>query len=265
MDALHSRPIAGSVADPIRYSDRTMHSAADRIRAIVVVALLHVLLIWLILHGLAGKSAPADANGQSQPLQVYKVPATPAQPPPKPAQKRPAATSAPPARLAKSTARVVPKHLLDIALPVASAPIESSGSASMSGAAAAGGGTGAGGAGSGTGNGAGGNGSGGGVAVRAVKVSGDINSARDYPPDRDGRRLGSSVTLALTIQVDGRVGGCRVLRPSVDPVADAVTCRLATQRFHFRPATNAAGQPIESTFGWKQSWFRPDVSSELNP
>ena len=263
MDALHSRPIAG-VADRIRYSDRTTLRTADRIRATVAVALLHGLLIWLILHGLAGQGVPADANGPSPALRVYNMPAKPVQPPPEPAQNKPATASAPPARLARATARVVPKRVIDIAPHVASASVASSGSATMSGAAAAGIGTGAGGAGSGTGNGAGGNGSGGGVAVRAVKVSGDINSTRDYPPDPDGKRLGSSVTLVLTVQDDGRVGGCRVLRPSVDPVADAVTCRLATQRFRFRPATNATGQPIESTFGWKQAWFKPDESGKRN-
>ncbi len=264
MFAFNSGSIAGGVADPVRYSDRTAHSAADRSRAIVAVAVLHGLLIWLILHGLAGGSVAADANGTSPALRVYNVPATPVHPVPKPAQKQPAAASSPPARLARATAHVVPKRVIDIAPRVTSAQATSSGSATMSGAAVTGIGMGAGGAGSGRGSGAGGNGAGGGAAEKAVKLSGDINSTRDYPPDRDGRRLGSSVTLVLTVQADGRVGGCRVLRPSVDPDADAVTCRLATLRFRFRPATNSAGQPIGSTFGWRQAWFKPGEPGKLN-
>ena len=132
----------------------------------------------------------------------------------------------------------------------------------VSGAAAAGAGSGAGGTGQGTGAGGsgagmGGGGTGGGLTQKAVKLSGDINSTRDYSPDPEGRRLGSSVIVVLTVLTDGRVGDCRVLRPSADPLADAVTCRLAIQRFRFRPATDAAGQSVQSSFGWKQSWFKP--------
>ena len=152
---------------------------------------------------------------------------------------------------------VSPKQPVIMPPRVVTAPVASSGSAVISGAAAAGAGSGA--SGTGQGNGAGGSadGANGGLAQKAIKLSGDINSTRDYLPDPDGRRLGSSVIVALTVLIDGRAGGCRVVRPSADPAADAATCRLAVQRFRFRPATDAAGQPVQSIFGWKQSWFRP--------
>ena len=254
------RPIDNGVTEQVRYSDRTAAAVPDRLRAIVGVALLHGLLFWAIVQGLAGGSVLGEAPAKAPASPAYNVVATPLQPPPKATKKQPEAAKALPARQAKATAVVAPKQARSVAPHLVMAPVASSGSAAVSGAAGAGVGTGAGGAGRGTGGGAGGNGTGAGAAAKAVKVAGDINSARDYPPDPEGKRLGSSVIVALTIQTDGRVGGCRVLRPSVDALADVATCRLATQRFRFRPATDAAGKPVQSAYGWKQSWFRPDAS-----
>jgi protein TonB len=61
----------------------------------------------------------------------------------------------------------------------------------------------------------------------------------------------------LTVGTDGRVRSCRIHKPSPDAEADAITCRLARERFRFRPATDRAGNPIESEFGWQQRWFAP--------
>ena len=249
-------------SDPVRYSDRPTLEPAARLRAAVAVTVLHGLLIWAIVHGLSGHSVPAAEAPAAPVLRVYNVVATPPQPPSRAVQRQPEASSAPPARRAQATAVVAPKRPIDTASHVVTAPVASSGLAMVSGAAAAGAGSGAGGTGQGTGAGGsgagmGGGGTGGGLAQKAVKLSGDINSTRDYPPDPDSRRLGSSVIVVLTVLTDGRVGDCRVLRPSADPLADAVTCRLAIQRFRFRPATDAAGQSVQSSFGWKQSWFKP--------
>ena len=109
-------------------------------------------------------------------------------------------------------------------------------------------GTGAGGAGSGTGSGASGSGSGGGLARKAEKIAGDIKSARDYPAASRDERIGKRVVIVLTVGTDGRVAKCRIWRPSGVPDADAVTCRLAQERFRFRPATDSEGnaQPRDS-------------------
>jgi protein TonB len=131
------------------------------------------------------------------------------------------------------------------------------GSDDSSGARDRGTGTGAGGAGNGTGSGNGGNGTGGGAVTKAVKTAGDINSTRDYPSDSRDARLGHEVIVYLTVGTDGRARNCRVQKASPDPRADAITCTLAEQRFRFRPATDAAGNPVESVYGWRQRWFRP--------
>ena len=111
------------------------------------------------------------------------------------------------------------------------------------------------GAGAGSGAAPGGGDGGGGLARPFEQIAGDINSARDYPAASRALRLGHAVLIVFTIGTDGRVRDCRVREPSPDPQADAITCRLAEQRFRFRPATDAAGRPVEAQYGWRQRWF----------
>lgn len=133
----------------------------------------------------------------------------------------------------------------------------STGAADTSGARDSGSGTGAGGSGAGTGSGAGGIGQGGGIATRPVHVSGRINNARDYPVPPGGReaRIGTEVIVKVTVGTDGRASDCRVFKPSPDPEADRITCRLVVERLRFRPATDSAGNPVAAPFYWRQRWF----------
>lgn len=133
----------------------------------------------------------------------------------------------------------------------------STGIADDAGAREEGDGTGAGGPGDGTGSGGEGTGQGGLPVTRPVKIAGDINNAADYPTPPGGReiRRGHSVTVYMTVTPEGRAEDCRVVEPSPDPVADRITCELAEERFRFRPARNAAGDPVPATYGWRQRWF----------
>ena len=128
------------------------------------------------------------------------------------------------------------------------------GAANVSGAREEGAGTGAGGEGQGTGSGNAGSGSGSGVRP-LEKIAGDISNARDYPRAGRDERRGHDVVIELTVGTDGRVSDCRVTDPSPDPEADAITCRLATQRFVFRPRLDAAGEPVVGIYRWRQRWF----------
>ena len=132
----------------------------------------------------------------------------------------------------------------------------STGDQTVAGAGEQGAGTGAGGAGAGPGGGGTGTGRGGGARPLEL-ISGRIDDARDYPTPRGGRQIrrGQDVIIELTVGTDGRVSACRITDPSPDPEADAITCRLATERFVFRPRLNAAGEPVEGTYRWRQRWF----------
>lgn len=137
--------------------------------------------------------------------------------------------------------------------PVAAAPKPGSGSEASAGAApVAGPGSGAGGRGDGLG--AGGSGSGSGGGTRPVWRSGTIED-RDYPREARRARIGGEVEVRFTIEPSGRVTACRVSKSSGDAALDATTCRLIEERFRFRPATNAAGLAIASSYGWRQTWW----------
>lgn len=146
-----------------------------------------------------------------------------------------------------------PPKLPPIVPPVATAPNPGAGNASSAGATPiTGPGSGAGGRGDGTGAGGAGSGTGGGS--RAVWRSGAIRD-RDYPREASRAKAGGEVEVRFTIEASGRVSGCRVTRPSGDASLDRTTCDLIEERFRFKPATNAAGEPVASQYGWRQSWW----------
>lgn len=237
-------------------------SAPRRVRvgAAALVALLHVLVVLALIRAFAPDFAH-EVTRQVTSAFTVTVSTPPPSPSPTPS---PAAPEPKPAGAAGEAGKrgdprevSAPRPKLVIARPTPAPPVAATGADNTAGARDAGQGTGAGGQGSGTGSGAGGSGQGGGMTAKAVLISGDINSARDYPRESRELRLGGHVDVALTVGTDGRVRTCRVLRASRDPQADQITCRLAVQRFRFRPATSAAGEPVESVYGWRQRWFYP--------
>lgn len=230
----------------------------------LVVGLLHVIVIMALVRAFTPDFAAqvVENVGRALTVTVTSPPPTPKPtpsptptPPPSEASPEPEGEAAPAGERATPKEVVAPKAKVVLTQPPAP-PVASTGSANEAGAADKGAGQGAGGEGDGTGAGRSGSGTGGGgVATKAVKIAGTINSARDYPRAGRDRRIGSDVVVALTVGTDGRVEDCRIVRPSPDPEADRITCRLASERFRFRPATDANGQPVSSVFGWRQRWF----------
>lgn len=246
-------PVAGGDLD-LAPPPRTRRLIAALVVGIHVVAVL----------GLIQAFAPAfTAKVSEQVLSTFTVTVTTPPPSPRPEPPRApeeAGAAAPVGRKAmpKEVAAPSPKVVL---AERDAPPVAGRGADTAAGAGAVGQGTGAGGVGSGTGAGGQGSGTGGGGVTRAVKIAGDINSARDYPRESRDARIGDSVTIALTVGTDGRVKRCRIHRASLDPAADQITCRLASERFRFRPALDASGNPVESTYGWQQRWFYPGAQN----
>ncbi|OHD06456.1 energy transducer TonB [Sphingopyxis sp. RIFCSPHIGHO2_12_FULL_65_19] len=146
-----------------------------------------------------------------------------------------------------------PPKLPPIMPPVTAAPRPGSGNDASAGATPdPGSGSGAGGRGDGTG--AGGTGTGTGGGSKAVWRSGTIRD-RDYPREARRAKAGGDVEVRFTIEPSGRVTGCRISRSSGDASLDRTTCALIEERFRFKPATNAAGDPVASPYGWRQSWW----------
>lgn len=220
---------------------------------VVLVAVLHV----AVLLGLIRAFAPDFATqAVERVLSTFTVTIT--APPPQPPAAAPEAAGDAGTAGKKAVAAPTAAPPSRIAVSKTPAPRASStGSAPTSGAASQGDGTGASAGGSGTGAGGSGSGPGGGLATKAAHIGGQINNARDFPIPAGGReaRIGKSVILALTVAPSGRAVACRVYRSSGLPETDAVACVLAQERLRFKPATNAAGEAITSTFYWQQKFF----------
>ena len=210
----------------------------------VAVALLHVLAVLALIRAFAPDftNQVIERTVSAFTVTVTTPPPSAPKPPPQQAQDM-AGKSGAEGKKVEPKKVTAPKPRIAIAQQAAPAAA-STGSAVTSGA---------GGPGSGTGSGTGGTGQGSGG--KAVKIAGDINSARDYPRESRDVRIDDYVVVAITVGIDGRPSACRVHRASRDAEADRITCRLAMQRFRFRAATDSAGNPVVSTFGWKQSWF----------
>jgi protein TonB len=221
---------------------------------LLLVALLHL----AALAGLVRVFAPdftASVVERATSLATVTITAPP-EPEPEPAVEAETAAGAAGAVAPEATAREVIAPEAPLPRPSPAPRASSTGTADLSGVGEEGSGTGAGG--EGLGPGSGGTGTGPGAGPRPLElISGRIDDARDYPTPPGGRRIrrGHDVVIELTVGTDGRVSACRITDPSPDPEADAITCRLATERFVFRPRLNAAGQPVVGTFRWRQRWF----------
>jgi protein TonB len=231
----------------------------ERLAIALLVAALHLAGLLALIQAFA----PQIGNAVLQPVTAafnVSVTAPPPPPPPSKPAARPVRPSsegaaAPAGRKAVPKEVTAPSPRIVVNAPVAP-PIAGGGSDNSAGALDTGQGTGAGGSGRGLGSGGQGAGTGAGGA-KVAKVSGDIVSARDYPRATRALRLGSSVTVSLTVGIDGKAKDCRIVRASPDPEADRITCRLAVERFRFDPARDATGRPIEAVYGWQQRWFAP--------
>lgn len=237
-----------------RFSDAPALTGQARAAIAALIVAVHVLLGFALVRAFGGVQALASAVGLGPVLTATLIPDKP--PPPSAASHSRAAEGASGAAAmhAKADQIVAPVVRLPTSAAVA-APVAGTGSDSRSGASA--GGEGTGGASSGTGTGAGGSGQGSGghyVATRPVKIAGDLIEA-DYPKAGRAKRLGTAVIVLLTVAPDGHVSACRVHQSSGDPEADAVTCKLALERFRFHPALDQNGDPVESVFGWQQRFF----------
>lgn len=205
---------------------------------------------------LLGLSPAARRQVAQSALAAFSTPASP--PPPAP-HSAPRAAPAPAAQQGAAGVHAVSRSIVapvpPVVLTLPPAPhVASSGAANTSGMRNEGTGPGAGVSGNGGGNGAGGAGQGGGGTPLA-QIAGSIDSARDYPRAGRDARIGHSALIVFTVGVDGRAHDCQIRESSGDPESDAITCRLALERFRFRPATDASGQPVEHIYGWRQKWF----------
>ena len=213
---------------------RATTSGRDRTVALIAVAAIHAGLLALLLSQHERETAAAQPTETSL-IEIIE--------PPQPPKAKPREAAGAAGKRAEPSEVVSPPSKLPASTPVAAAPVAGAGASPTSGAASAGTGTGAG----GSGTGAGGRGS------SAQWISGGLRDS-DYPRDALRERLGGTVSVRFTVLTTGRIADCRVTRSSGNGSLDSTTCRLLTERLRFRPATDAAGQPVESRLGSDFTW-----------
>jgi protein TonB len=238
-------------------SQGTFATAPRRPRpaTLAAIVLLHLAAIYALARALAPGAA---ASVEQAVLSTFTVTVEPKPKDPPPQPEPDAGASGEEGRKAVPKPVIAPPQPKLVLKPATPAPRASAtGTQDTSGARDSGAGTGAGGTGSGTGSGNGGGGQGGGIATKPVWIGGAINNARDYPTPPGGRqaRFGTEVIVKATVGPDGRASQCSIYKPSPDPEADAITCRLVVQRLRFKPATDASGNPVAAPFFWRQRWF----------
>jgi periplasmic protein TonB len=222
----------------------------DRLWAIAGVVAIHGLLAYALLSGLTARVSER-ANDTLKLIDiVVPLPQPPPPPPPPPTEaSKPKGEPSPPNLKAVPTPVVAPPPKLPAPSPIVAAPIPSTGSAASAGASqVAGPGTGAGGIGSGLGDG----GTGGG-GNHAQRVRGQLNNS-DYPIGARIAGIEGVVAVRFTIQPDGRVSGCQILKSSGNTELDGTTCRLIERRFRYRPARDTQGRPIAEVATTSFTW-----------
>jgi protein TonB len=235
----------------------------DRLKAALGVTAFHALLGYLFITGLGSHIATTVSDR----LKAFDV--RPEQPLPPPEEPEPAKTrrpqeegaAAPPNLKAKPTPLVSPPPLvrLKVPPPLVTAPHPSPVTGRDASAGASdfpGPGTGSGGVGTGTGSGGQGTGSGGG-GIKAVRLSGSLSGATDYPRRAKREGIEGSVAVRFTVRTDGSVSDCEIINSSADDELDATTCRLIERRFRYQPARDSNGRPVTEVVTRTFDWMLP--------
>jgi protein TonB len=76
----------------------------------------------------------------------------------------------------------------------------------------------------------------------------------DYPQQAISNEEQGTVTVSLSIGTNGRVSGCSVSSSSGSRSLDSTTCRVLTSRARFTPARDNQGNPTSGTHSQRITW-----------
>ena len=69
-------------------------------------------------------------------------------------------------------------------------------------------------------------------------------SADDYPAEAQRNGEEGTVQVALSVEPNGKVSACTIIRSSNHESLDRATCSILQRRARFLPARDAAGRPV---------------------
>jgi len=96
--------------------------------------------------------------------------------------------------------------------------------------------------------------------AKPAQIKGDPSfgiTSDDYPSSSQRNGEEGVTSIAYDIGVDGRISNCRVTGSSGSATLDETTCTLSTRRARYKPAQDAAGNPIPSHGTRRIRWQIP--------
>ncbi len=82
-------------------------------------------------------------------------------------------------------------------------------------------------------------------------------TTNDYPTRALREEREGTTGFRVTVGPDGRVTGCSVTSSSGSPDLDDATCANVTRRARFNPATDGEGQPTSGSYSNRVRWVIP--------
>ena len=213
------------------YADQQM--SGNRITALIVVAIIHVVLGYALVTGLAYEGA-AKLIKKVTAIDIKEEVKKDEPPPPPKKITAPPPPVAPPVKINVS---VTPPQITTVQTPPPPAPII------LAPAPAAP------------------------VAPPPPRIQpkgpspkgnpGNWANNNDYPSRALREEQEGTTRFRVSIGTDGRVTGCEVTGSSGSSELDSATCSLISRRARFNPATDGEGQPIPSGWSSQVKWVIP--------
>jgi TonB family protein len=91
--------------------------------------------------------------------------------------------------------------------------------------------------------------------AQAIVTLPSLFTPADYPAEALAQTTQGGSGYRLKVNAAGRVEQCDIERSSGSAALDEATCRVVTTRARFKPALNAAGQPVASSFTGTIQWM----------
>jgi protein TonB len=209
------------------YADQKMSS--NRLVALVVVAILHILLGYGLVTGLAYEGAKKILKRVTTVDIEEEVKKEEEPPPPKKVENIPPPV-APPVKINVSTA---PPKIETVATPPPPAPIVLAPPPAAPPPAAPA------------------------TPAQPRGNPGSWATTNDYPSRALREERSGTTGFRVTVGADGRVVDCQITSSSGHADLDQATCQNVTRRARFKPATQD-GQPVQGTYSNRVRWVIPE-------
>ncbi|MFN3387754.1 MAG: alpha/beta fold hydrolase [Allosphingosinicella sp.] len=99
------------------------------------------------------------------------------------------------------------------------------------------------------------------AAARAPRPVSALIAASELDEGQRKKSKRQAVDIAYRVAADGRVEGCSVTQSSGVKALDQDVCRIAEERFQYRPALSAAGVPEPGTSRYSLSWAAAETTA----